>query len=372
MAIKIFSVAKWDYAACGYFLSEAINATTEHHSRAVRMHESLFGFPFDALNLADRRLRALWDWADIIHIHDASGIENIMTWPRKPTVLTLHGTRYRRGYEGFHRMIKTRGWLGTVATPDLTQFGLDYLPDCRPDLSEYYDPPDQFTVVHAPSKRHVKGTDRVIAACEQLGVDLVLIENTPYQKCLELKGRADVLVDQFELGYGCNAIEAWAMGMPVIADALPAEERAIKNQFDYLPYARAGNDLADALDRMKQDEDWRQDMADLGRGHYLKWHAPKPVAKRALELYRQAARVKPKEAPPPRPNRMQTRLKRGKLVLTRYLGASAGKQSWFGSETNHRYIFSSTHREGYVYEQDLDTLLEQSDERQRPLFEVVK
>ena len=41
------------------------------------------------------------------------------------------------------------------------------------------------------------------------------------------KGRADVFVDQMILGYGCNAIEAWGMGIPVIAGVDPEKAPSI-------------------------------------------------------------------------------------------------------------------------------------------------
>ena len=45
------------------------------------------------------------------------------------------------------------------------------------------------------------------------------------------KGRADLFVDQVLLGYGCNAIEAWGMGIPVIAGVDPEKAKAIVKQY---------------------------------------------------------------------------------------------------------------------------------------------
>ena len=76
-------------------------------------------------------------------------------------------------------------------------------------------------IVHAPSKRGIKGTDHVIEAVESLredgyGVKLVLIENMPHRKAVEYYMQADIVVDQLLVGwYGVLAIECMALGKPV-------------------------------------------------------------------------------------------------------------------------------------------------------------
>ena len=386
MAIKIFSLAKWDYAACGFFLSEAINDMTEHHSRSARRHESLLDFPYDALLDSDRRIRALWEWADIIHIHDASGIENIMDWSRKPVVVTFHGTRYRNGYEAFHDMVKQRGWLGTVATPDLTQFGLPLLPDARPDLSDkVVDRHDQFTVCHAPTKRDVKGTDRVIAACKKVGVELDLIENMPWKKCIERKARCHILVDQFELGYGCNAIEAWSMGIPVISDGTDSVIDAIYGTFNGIPFVRPCSTLEDTIVNLRDDREAWIRAASVGHQHYLDYHSYTAVAKLASWVYGQAiehfqtsrnenikiehfqtSRNESKKGMRPR---VPALLQAEPLVLVRYLGKKSGDTKWFpGNGTRTTYWFSAKEPLRYVYESDVEWFIEQRGRGDKPMF----
>lgn len=279
--MKIVSLATLDWGGNSYFLSQAIRETTEHRSRAVRLKKHDLDFPHDLMDIGEKNIEKLLRWCDVVHIHDAFNRKAY----DKPVVMTYHGTRYRNHWKKYNDLLAERGWFGTVSTVDLTRFGLPYLPDCRPDLSEYYDPPDEFTVAHAPTNRRYKGTERVIAACEYLGVKLVLVENTPWQECLELKGRAHVLVDQFTYGYGNNAIEAWSMGMPVISDAFNDVEAVFIKLFGDLPYVKAGIGLESLLDRMRLDESWRRDWADMGREHYLMWHSYEAVAAKALEYY---------------------------------------------------------------------------------------
>jgi glycosyltransferase involved in cell wall biosynthesis len=72
-------------------------------------------------------------------------------------------------------------------------------------------------VVHAPSSRTRKGTEDVVAACADLGVDLEIVEGLDHREAFERYRRADVIVDQLNAGwYGVFAIEAMALGKPVV------------------------------------------------------------------------------------------------------------------------------------------------------------
>ena len=73
------------------------------------------------------------------------------------------------------------------------------------------------TIVHAPSSRRRKGTDHVVAACEGLDADLVLVEGLPHDEAFERYREADIVVDQLNAGwYGVFAIECMALGKPVV------------------------------------------------------------------------------------------------------------------------------------------------------------
>ena len=77
-------------------------------------------------------------------------------------------------------------------------------------------------VLHAPSARWLKGTDRILPALTALHdagtIDLRLAEETPWAEVRKLIRRADVVLDQFTLGcYGTFAVEAMAAGRPVLA-----------------------------------------------------------------------------------------------------------------------------------------------------------
>src|SRR5262249_17073921 len=72
-------------------------------------------------------------------------------------------------------------------------------------------------VLHAPSNRRRKGTDYVIAACDELPVDLGIVEGLPHDEARRRFERADIVVDQLNAGwYGVFALEAMALGKPVL------------------------------------------------------------------------------------------------------------------------------------------------------------
>jgi glycosyltransferase involved in cell wall biosynthesis len=72
-------------------------------------------------------------------------------------------------------------------------------------------------VAHAALSRSRKGTEVVVAACAQLGLELDVIENIRHDEVGPRLAQADVVVDQLNSGwYGLFAIEAMAYGKPVI------------------------------------------------------------------------------------------------------------------------------------------------------------
>jgi glycosyltransferase involved in cell wall biosynthesis len=76
-------------------------------------------------------------------------------------------------------------------------------------------------VLHGPSQRWTKGTDRILPALTALhergAIELVLAERIAWAEMRELVRTCDIVVDQFAVGsYGTFAVEAMAAGRPVI------------------------------------------------------------------------------------------------------------------------------------------------------------
>ncbi len=76
-------------------------------------------------------------------------------------------------------------------------------------------------VLHGPSQRWTKGTDRILPALTALhdsgAIELFLAERVSWEEMRELVRGCDIVVDQFAVGsYGTFAVEAMAAGRPVI------------------------------------------------------------------------------------------------------------------------------------------------------------
>jgi glycosyltransferase involved in cell wall biosynthesis len=87
-------------------------------------------------------------------------------------------------------------------------------------------------VLHAPSRRWTKSTDRILPTLTDLHdrgvIELVLGENLEWAEMKGQINRADIVVDQFGTGaYGTFAVEAMAAGKPVIAYLSTAFERVM-------------------------------------------------------------------------------------------------------------------------------------------------
>lgn len=383
--LNILSLSQSDWAGCGYFLSQAINETTEHKSRAVIGRISRLHFPADIVTQDEDEIKALWKRADIIHIHDSAIIPRDV--PPRPVVITFHGSTYRKRPQHWNKEVKRLGWLATAATFDLTLFGPRWLPDCRPDLSSYvHKVQGRFRVCQAPTKRHVKSTDQVTAAAKAFDFDL--ISKVAWEQCLKRKGRADVLVDQFLLGYGCNAIEAWLMGIPVIANASNSKVLQLIKQhapagFPFVRCVDKPGKIRAALERLRDDRKHYDEYMKRGRLYAERNHSYAAVAARAIEFYYEAlnafmdrsAGVKLVQHPnmrggtavvvqkPPKPKKpaRQKIAQGGSLVLLRYVGHSDLNLSWEGEGTSppEKYVFGKKKRPtGYVHEIDVQPFLD--------------
>ncbi|WEH33349.1 glycosyltransferase [Streptomyces sp. AM 4-1-1] len=89
-------------------------------------------------------------------------------------------------------------------------------------------------VLHAPSARWTKGTDRILPVLEELHerglIEFQLAEQVSWTKVREMVMEADIIIDQFAIGtYGTFACEGMAAGKPVVAylDKEPIEASGV-------------------------------------------------------------------------------------------------------------------------------------------------
>jgi glycosyltransferase involved in cell wall biosynthesis len=143
-------------------------------------------------------------------------------------------------------------------------------------------------VVHAPSHRAKKGTEYVIAACEQLPVELDIVEGVPHDEARKRYARADIVVDQLYAGWhGIFAIEAMALGKPVVThlnpDAVEQAERAYGTKVPLVPTRK--ETLAADLRPLVESPALRRELGGAGRAYVERVHDIDKIADRLLDLY---------------------------------------------------------------------------------------
>jgi glycosyltransferase involved in cell wall biosynthesis len=143
-------------------------------------------------------------------------------------------------------------------------------------------------IVHAPSSRRRKGTEHVIAACEELDAELELVEGLHHDEALERYRRADIVVDQLNAGwYGVFAIEAMALGKPVVAflreEPVRRTEEALGARVPIVSATK--DDLAERLRPLVASPGERRRIGAESRAYVERVHDLEQVADRLLDLY---------------------------------------------------------------------------------------
>ncbi len=266
-ALRIVHLTQYDPGNVVYRLHSAINATTPHSSiyaRVIQKDDENDNNPYDTpyqYDLSKDRdlLRIAVREADVVHCHlGYYGLHTLgVARAGRPLVIHHHGTMYRNAPELRNTQDANEGaGLRLVSNVEMLHYADDlvFLPNPVPatqykrmreglDDAGKWPESGSFRVAHAPSKRHLKGTEDFIAVCESLRdaglpIEPVLIEGVDHETSLEIKATCDACFDSFWLGMQCSGIEAAAMGMPVLA----GDERCrdeVNRLFGYVPWTYA-------------------------------------------------------------------------------------------------------------------------------------
>jgi glycosyltransferase involved in cell wall biosynthesis len=142
--------------------------------------------------------------------------------------------------------------------------------------------------VHAPSSRARKGTEHFVRACEELGVELDIVEGLHHDEARKRYERADVVLDQLNAGwYGMLAIEAMALGKPVVTFLHDEAARRTEEAFGLrVPIVRADRErLVDTLRPLAESAAERRRIGAESRAYAEQVHDLERVADRLLALY---------------------------------------------------------------------------------------
>lgn len=292
--MRILMVCIHDWAGAAYALAQAVNEHTKHLARVVVFESTWLGYPCDVLAPNAVEFWALLDWADVLNVYGNAQMSLPEEMLGKPIVKSYLGSDYRNGWEQFNRQDAAHSWPQTCTTMDLSLYGPTWLPFPMAAIHGREPDDEPFTVCHAPTNRIKKGTSMVVEALDGLdGIKLDLLERMPHAQCMERKARAHVLIDQVgprALGYGCNAVEAWALGMPVISDGPDTVCEALEKRAGALPFYRASTaeQIRSAVERLRDEPSFFAEWSDWGRTYLRRWHDPSSIANQFAEICRRA------------------------------------------------------------------------------------
>lgn len=296
--MKIFSYSPYDdVGGTGYRMASAFDQQGPEgwEYRAVRGAPSYLQFPAHDEWHWPSILR-WWDEADVVHVHDHIPRPGL---PR-PTVVTFHGTGFRESPAGHLHLAKMSMARPLVSTLDLWLLAPDETTWCPQmddlDALAALRVPQEgpLRIGHAPTNRLLKSTHELEAAVTQLqaegaDIELVMIEGLPWSEALALKGTCDVVFDQTAYGYGGNAIEAWAMGIPVICGAQPATLEEYLRRFGSLPFVLTDPGTVRAALEQLLDPVRRRIWGEIGRTHAERFHSYQVGVERLTPIYEAAA-----------------------------------------------------------------------------------
>lgn len=171
-----------------------------------------------------------------------------------------------------------------------------FLPYANVDVNKIkpieHNPSDKIKILHAPSVRLTKGTDKIIQTVKKLSkdfpIELILIENMSHQKANKIYTEADIVIDQLRIGwYGGFAVETMALGIPTIAYIRESDGKKFVPFYNEIPIINANNrTLEKKLINLIQDPALRRVNGKNSRLFVKKYHDPLEVATQTIKIYR--------------------------------------------------------------------------------------
>lgn len=146
-------------------------------------------------------------------------------------------------------------------------------------------------IVHAPNHRHYKGTDYLIETVdslkrEGLPLELVMVEKIPNDEAMKIYEDADIIAEQFLIGWhGCMAVEAMALGKPVISYI--RKKSYILNSNECPVVSANPDNLKDVIRDLAQNPYKRRELGKQGREYVEKYFSLESFSERLARLYQE-------------------------------------------------------------------------------------
>jgi hypothetical protein len=296
-----------DFAGVGINLKHAFDEfSPTWHARHVVRKASPYGYPMDFVwprrdRAITEQVRVMFKQADIVHVMDKPNVLTHFHRANQRFVVQHLGTRYREAPEQMTAQSRMYDAIEITDSIDLLLFPhVRFVPvavDTRALLEtrlRVYQPSDVIRIAHAPTDRSTSDTDVVLATIERLSrefpIEFDLIEDVSNKECIERKARADIYIDRMGIGFGVNAIECWAMGIPVVSGfSDPAFTERARLEFGDLPWVNATRDsMYDVVRMMVASRAKRTEYGWLGQEHADRWHSQEAVLAKVTAIYDEA------------------------------------------------------------------------------------
>ncbi|MBN1555600.1 MAG: hypothetical protein JXA11_12715 [Phycisphaerae bacterium] len=152
-------------------------------------------------------------------------------------------------------------------------------------------PPEGPLIVHAPSRKVVKGTQAILQAVDSLRAKglpfrFQLIENLPHDEARRIYQQASIIIDQLRIGwYGVLAVEGMALGKAVVAYI---RDDLIHHLQPNPPLANANPDtITDVLRDLIIHRTQRRMLGRRGREFVEETHDVMKLSRQLIDLYHQ-------------------------------------------------------------------------------------
>jgi hypothetical protein len=303
--IRSFAIGSDDPAGVVARLQAAANKGEALRIRSAHRVTHYFEFPNDIVwtPMTEPFIKELLRKADVVHLNNSFRAVSRFHI-NKPMLLHHHGSMFRNNAVNMLGVAKHHKMAQAVSTVDLMKPAPDvlrWLPSAY-DIDELQrigkanrrEPDGRVRIVHAPTNRALKHTDLFLSIVQKLQwdgypIDVVIVEGKTNAETLVEKAKADIVYDQIAFGYGCNGIEAWGLGVPVIAGGEPWTLHKMRDMWGALPFAEADErSLATVTEDLIASASMRAEYAERGLAHVRKYHDERPALSILLELYHEA------------------------------------------------------------------------------------
>lgn len=298
--MKILNVCKFDYAGCAWDLTRALQRNTRHEVRHVAMSEHEWGFGSDIVTACPKELRKWIKWADIVNCW--GGFRPLVTagFPKPRNLIMLElSSGYSGQIKAYRQSCREHGVKMVLhGNCHQARWADAWLPIAIPvdELASMKKGPGPKPVVcQTPSNLRRKSTEKIV---ELLGdmphIELLIVHGVSNRAALEAKAGADIFIDHFAGlkvadfiapgGHGKSSLEAWAMGIPVIAYASEGRREACREVIGYLPYYESTlDDLPKAVEALL-DETVYAEYQERGQRYIRTFHDDPVVARKYMEI----------------------------------------------------------------------------------------